>query len=1292
MCEAQAIHTILRRHAAETPEAIALLAPHRAPLTYARLWSQILEATAVACESGVAPGDRVALVLPDGPEMAVAFLAVSAVATAAPINPQYRQAEFERSFEDLRITWLLTSAPADSAVIHAAKARKVEVVRLAIDETKPAGILRLDGTRHTSALNDFASGSDVALILTTSGTTSRPKIVALTHANILASAGNIAASLELRAEDRCQVVMPLFHVHGLIGGVLASLTAGASVICCPGFDAPCFFEWMDQGQPTWYTAVPTMHQAILTRARQHRDVIARRRLRLVRSASAFLPETLQRALEEEFGAPVIQAYGMTEASHQIAQNPLPPAKRKPGSVGLPLGTAVAILDEASTPRARGLTGEIAIRGPNVIAAYEGGGAANAQSFVDGWLKTGDAGHIDNDGYVFITGRLKETINRGGEKVNPREVDEVLLTHPAVAEAAAFGMSHATLGQDVAAAVVLHEGRTCTEQALREFAAGRLAQFKVPARVIFLDELPEGPTGKVQRSLLADQLGIHSAPLRSGGRPAFAAPDGRFETSLAVLWSESLGVASVGRLDNFFELGGDSIAGARLLGRVERDLGASISFVALFDRPVLCDMARAIADHASGERDDGAPASGPPLLESPVSFGQERLWLLDQLRPGSVEFNSSIRLRIKGPLLVQAMQQSLTTLVNRHDVLRTTFPAVDGRPVQRTAARVGLSLEVVDLRSSPSSDRTAELDRRIAAGLYKPFDLARGPLVRATLFALDQNDHALIIAIHHIVCDGWSRSIFLGELGVIYEQVVRGEPVSLHPLPFQYGEYARREVASGELIDRHLAFWVKQLANLPRLNLPYDGPCPETADVRAECCVRLLPRSLTHSIRALSRHEGATPFMTLLAAFSILLSRLSGSKDVVIGSPIAGRTSVETETLIGFFVKTLILRVDLSGTPSFRDLLQRVRTVTLNALSHQEVPFQRLVNALKPARVPNRNPLFDVTINFRNFPESDLGVAGLESQSISLKEHVSEFALTMDIANEDDTLSVQLMYQPALFTSDRVAVMLDQFEFLLRQIVTEPTALIDAYSWRVPSAPSDEVGATDRQTLLANWNDTRAVYPAHLGLHQLFEAQVDLTPEAIAVVSGEDAVSFAALNARANQLARVLRSHDIARDAVIGVCLERSIDLVVALLGVLKAGAAYLPLDPNYPEARLRLMLEDARAPIILTESSLTARLPSGTARLLCLDQDRASMASEASGNLENITTPDSLAYVLFTSGSTGRAKGVMIPHRAVCNYIWWMGSAIPFTRDDRVLQRTPISFDISVWEIFTPLSFGATLV
>ena len=489
-------------------DAIALAAPGVAPLAYAGLRATVARCAERLNAAGIGRGDRVAIVLPNGAEMAAAFAGIASCAVSAPLNPAYRGDEFDFYLSDLKARALVVERGSTSPAVEVARSRGIAVIEL-VPAGEGAGAFDLiapQGGGQTRAAG-MAREGDVALILHTSGTTSRPKIVPLTQANISASACNLRDTVALTAADRGLNIMPLFHIHGLVAGLLAPLAAGSSIFCTPGFNALKFFAWMEEASPTWYTAVPTMHQAILARAPNNRAIIAANPLRFIRSSSSSIPPQVIRELEDVFGAPLVESYGMTEAAHQMASNPLPPGKRIPGSVGLAAGPEVAIMDEHGNLLPPGTTGEIVIRGPNVTGGYENNPKANAEAFSNGWFRTGDQGVMDAEGYLAITGRLKEIINRGGEKISPREVDEVLMDHPAVQQIVTFAIPHEKLGEDVAAAVVLHEGQEATEKELRQFAGRRLADYKVPRRIVFLDEIPKGATGKLQRIGLAAKLGL-----------------------------------------------------------------------------------------------------------------------------------------------------------------------------------------------------------------------------------------------------------------------------------------------------------------------------------------------------------------------------------------------------------------------------------------------------------------------------------------------------------------------------------------------------------------------------------------------------------------------------------------------------------------------------------------------------------------------------------------------------------------------------------------------------------------
>ena len=584
------IYRRLEDRAEISPDSIAILAPDRAPLTFGRLLAHVQEAVPHLGALGIHRNDKVAIVLPNGPEMLVAFLSIACGATAAPLNPAYGASEFDFYLSDLDAKGLVVQAGARSPVVAVAQARGIPVIEIVPKLDGPAGLFDLPGTSAASgAPSSIAEGEDIALVLHTSGTTSRPKMVPLSHQNLCASAGHIGQALALGPSDRCLNIMPLFHIHGLVAAVLASLAAGASVVATPGFDAPRFFDWVAAFQPTWYTAVPTMHRAILGRAGENRQALDRASLRFIRSCSSPLSPTVMAELEAQFGVPVIEAYGMTEASHQISSNPLPPRVRKPGSVGVPTGTEIGIM-EAGGERllGQGAGGEIVVRGPNVMRGYAH--QVGGQAFADGWFRTGDLGHLDADGYLFIEGRIKEIINRGGEKVAPREVEEVLLQHPAVAQALVFAMPDKTLGQEVAAAVVVRDA-SVTEKQLRQSVAARLAYFKVPRRVITVSALPLGPTGKPQRIGLAEKLGLmeESAPAAEAPDEC-AGPRDPVEEFLAETWREVLRIPSVGIHQRFLDLGGDSLLAARIVARVCQQLDVDLTLLDFLDAPTIAGQA------------------------------------------------------------------------------------------------------------------------------------------------------------------------------------------------------------------------------------------------------------------------------------------------------------------------------------------------------------------------------------------------------------------------------------------------------------------------------------------------------------------------------------------------------------------------------------------------------------------------------------------------------------------------------------------------------------------------------
>jgi acyl-CoA synthetase (AMP-forming)/AMP-acid ligase II len=606
---------LLAEKAQQTPNAVAILAPARRPLTYTGLLGHVSHVVRALNSMGVGRNDRIAMILPNGPEMAVAFLAVASGASAAPLNPAYREHELDFYLSDLSPKALMIQRGMDTPARAIAEARGISIIDLTPMPGAEAGIFELnDHSRPVGPV--FAGPDDVALLLHTSGTTSRPKLVPLTQTNVCVSARNHIATLALGPEDRCLNVMPLFHIHGLVSLLLSTVDAGGSVVCTPGFDPSRFFDWMAEFRPTWYSAAPMIHQSILAEAQHHAEVIARCPLRFVRSAAGPLPRRLFEELEDVFNSCVIESYGMTEAAAQITSNPLPPRERKVGSVGPAAGPEVAIMDQTGNVLSPGQTGEIVIRGPSVFSGYENNPTANSSASTEGWFRTGDLGHLDLDGYLFITGRSKEMINRGGEKISPREVDEVIMAHPAVSESATFGIPSPLWGEEVATVVVLRAGISATEKDLRNFALSRLADFKVPRHVFIVNEIPKSPVGKLQRGNLAERLGLTAVDRRRPKRKAPSVePSNAIERTLTGIWSEVLGVNRVGIQEDFFELGGNSIKATQIASRVRAIFRVELPLTAAIEAHTVADMAVVITENIAKKAEDKELAHMLTELES-----------------------------------------------------------------------------------------------------------------------------------------------------------------------------------------------------------------------------------------------------------------------------------------------------------------------------------------------------------------------------------------------------------------------------------------------------------------------------------------------------------------------------------------------------------------------------------------------------------------------------------------------------------------------------------------------------
>jgi amino acid adenylation domain-containing protein len=691
---------------------------------------------------------------------------------------------------------------------------------------------------------------------------------------------------------------------------------------------------------------------------------------------------------------------------------------------------------------------------------------------------------------------------------------------------------------------------------------------------------------------------------------------------------------------------------------------------------------------------------------PTSFAQQRLWFLEQLVPNTCLYNVPTVFRLTGVLNVAALEQSFNELLRRHETLRTTFVVIEGEPAQAIAPRLSISLPVIDLQHCLVTERYEEAQRMIRIEMQRPFSLSQGPLIRLVLFRLAPSEHILLINLHHIVFDEWSSGILIRELGALYTALSAGQPSRLPALPIQYADFAhwQREWLQGDILASQLAYWRQQLRELPVLDLPTDRPRPKFPNYRGALHQVELPQSLADALNALSQNTGTTLFMTLLAAFQTLLYRYTGQTDIAIGSPIANRNRSELENLIGFFANSLVLRGDLSGNPTFVELLERSRQMTLAAYAHQDVPFEKLVEELHPVRNPSYNPLFQVVFALQNAPMTQLELPGLTLDAIEFETRSSRFDLELYLWEcgenfrglwgqgwQNSTgLRGVVVYNTDLFQPETIARLMRSLRTLLEAVVANPHQ-------RLADLPV--LTAAEQQQILLDWNQTDTSYPKSQCIHQLFEAQVEKSPGAIAISAhfvsavqfGEKQFTYQALNQGSNQLARYLQKLGVGAKTLVGVCLDRSSEMVAALLGILKVGGAYVPLDPTYPSERLRFMIEDAQVPVLLTQAQYQEQFKDCSVQVICLDQVWAAIAQEIEENLPNPVTPEDLAYVVYTSGSTGQPKGVTVPHRAV-NRLVCDTNYIQIHPGDRIAQVSNVSFDAATFEIWGALLNGAHLV
>jgi amino acid adenylation domain-containing protein len=1005
-------------------------------------------------------------------------------------------------------------------------------------------------------------------------------------------------------------------------------------------------------------------------------------------AGEALPESLARGLYDLGTVETVRnLYGPTEDTTYSTWSLVPRGAERV-VIGRPVANSRAyVLDAALAPVPAGIPGELYLAGDGTARGYAARPDLTAERFLPDpfgppgsrMYRVMDRARWTDAGELVYLGRTDTQVKVRGFRIELGEIESALLAHPGVRAAVALAREDAP-GERRLVAYVVPEGAAPDADALRAHLRERLPAYMVPAAFVVLEALPLTPSGKLDRRALP-------APDFAAGE-RYAAPATPTEEVLAGIWAEILRADRVGVRETFFELGGHSLLAIRVVSRVRDALGVELPLRALFEAPTVAELSARVEALRRAELPVLPPVvpveRGGPL---PLSFAQERLWFLDRLEPGSAFYNIPAALRLGGALDLPALESALGEVVRRHEALRTVFAEVDGAPAQAVVPFGGFALPTEDLSQLGDGEREAEAGRRAAADAARPFDLAAGPLFRATLLRLADDDHVLLLCLHHAVGDAWSLDVLFRELSTLYGAFREGGESPLPALPVQYGDFAvwQREQLRGEALERQLAWWRERMAGAPALlELPTDRPRPPVQTYRGATERVELSAELLAGLQALARGEGATLFMTLLAAWQALLARYAATDDVVVGSPIAGRTRRETEGLIGFFLNTLVLRTDLSGDPTFREALRRVREATLGAYEHQEVPFERLVEELQPERSLSHAPLFQVMLVLQEPERSGGGFAGLELSRVGSASGTAKFDLTLALARHPGGLAGTLEYATDLFDRATARRMIAHLGRVLERATSDPDARL---------AGLDLLDGAERAQVIDEWNRTEADFPADRCIHHLFEEQAERTPDAVAVVSAEGPLTYRELDRRAGLLARHLASLGVGPDARVALCLERGPGTMAALLAILKAGGACVPLDPSYPSERLAHMLEDSAARVLVTQRSLVDGLPADGLRVVLLDTDDADALSHSRTHaLSHSPSPDNLAYVVFTSGSTGRPKGVAMPHRPLVNLLEWQRRDWRAPEAATTLQFAPASFDVSFQEIFSCWASGGRVV
>ncbi|HEX7241082.1 MAG TPA: amino acid adenylation domain-containing protein, partial [Longimicrobiaceae bacterium] len=1271
------VHALFEAQARRTPDAPALRYG-AASMSYGELDRTANRLAALLRARGAAPGDRVGVLLEPRVEGVTAWLAALKSGCAyVPLDPAHPRE---------RLALLLRDAG----------------VRLAVTRDAHRPLLAGEGVAAVSVDGDAAEiaaqpadgecapvpAEALAYVVYTSGSTGTPKGVAVPHRAVVRL---VAATdyVRLAPDDRvAQASTPVFDAA--TWEVWGALLAGASLV---GIDRDTALdpralarELRERDVTALFLTTALFNQV----AREVPGAFGGVR-HLLFGGEAVDPDAVRRVLADRRPARLLHVYGPTESTtfatwHEVREVAA-------GAATVPIGRALAdttayVADAAYGPVPAGVPGELLLGGEGLAWGYLGRPDLTADRFVPDpfsaepgarLYRTGDRVRWSADGALEFLGRIDQQVKIRGFRIEPGEVEAVLRDLPDVRDAAVVVREDAPGERRLAAYLVPAAGVVGFDPgAAREALRARLPEYMVPSAWTVLDALPLTATGKTDRRALP-------AP-EAGAGEARVAPRTPTEEAVSAVWAEVLRVESPGAHDRFFDLGGHSLLATQVISRVRDRLGVDLPIRALFEASTVAAFAARI-DAARGE--GAAPA--PPETRrgrgvggrQPLSFAQQRLWFLDQLEPGSPAYNVLRALRLHGPLDPAALRRALEEVVRRHDALRTTFAAVPGGAVQVVDAEARVALPVAELRALPGGAGERELLRLVEAEGRVPFDLARGPLLRALLLRPADGEWVLSLVVHHVVADGWSLGVLVRELSEAYSARVRGEAPRLPPVEVQYPEFAarQREWLEAGVAEAQLAFWRARLAGAPPLlELPVDRPRPPAQSTRGTSVEVVLPVEVSRRLRELARAAECTLFMTLLAGFQVLLGRYAGEDDVCVGTPVAGRTRSDVEGTIGFFANTLVLRTDLGGDPDARELLRRVRETTLAAFENQDVPFERVVEELQPERSRAHDPVFQAMFALQNLDVGRLELEGVRVEALEQPVPAVKFDLNLALRDDGEQIVGGLEFRTDLWDVESALRMVEHLSALLAGMAADPDR---------PLSELDLLDDAGRAHLLALGDGGPPVPAEAPDLAGLFEAQALRTPEAEAVAAPDGALTYAELDARSAGLARRLRALGAGPESRVGVCLERGLDMAVAVLAALRAGAAYVPLDPRYPAERLAYMLRDADAQVLLTQERLLARLPEHGAETVLADAEWKRPVEDGPGVPAG---PDSLAYVVYTSGSTGTPKGVAMPRGPLGALVAWQlrewGAGAPA----RTLQFASLSFDVSFQEMLTTWASGGTLV